>query len=142
MHTINQRYQVFILTVIERHLFVENRNCWAKLKKLNFLVLLRKNWFFCDFTNIKMLISLNILGENAWNFLTDVKISFLQVTWGTIKIVGQVWKRKRKVFKLAQLFYCLKDKAVILKSKWTTQKMGWWYTNVTVHFGGAVTHLS
>ena len=43
LHTINSQYQVFILIVIEQHRFVINRNCWAKLKKLIFLVLLRKN---------------------------------------------------------------------------------------------------
>ena len=36
-------------------------------------------------------------------------------------------------------FYCLKVKAVLLK--YTSQNMGWWYTNIAIHFGCEVTHM-
>ena len=76
LHTINPQYQISILISIELHQFIEKWNCWAKLKKLIFFVLLRKNWFLYGVTKIKILISLNILCENAWNFLKSFQHTF------------------------------------------------------------------
>ena len=53
----------------------------------------------------------------AMSQLNGVKISFLQITWGIKKFSN--W---------SSYFYCPKLKTVILKSKWTCENMGWWYT--------------